>query len=106
MEPSDFLPAFLPKKVGRNVGFCLIPTFCTTFLPKMLEEKLYMMWPVKTNLPSEFSRWAREGGPPQAAYCFRVDYKKIINARKYQKEVIILSWLRICLSVVGLGIFN
>ena len=55
MEPSDFLPAFFAKKVGRNVGFCLIPTFCTTFLPKMLEEKLYMMWPVKTDLPSEFS---------------------------------------------------
>ena len=48
--------SFFAKKVGRNVGFCLIPTFCTTFLPKMLEEKLYMMWPVKTDLPSEFSR--------------------------------------------------
>ena len=56
MEPSDFLPVFFAKKVGRNVGFCLIPTFCTTFLPKMLEEKLYMMWPVKTDLLSEFSR--------------------------------------------------
>ena len=65
-----------------------------------------MMWPVKTDLPSEFSRWARKGGPPQAAYCFRVDYKLLDYVRNCQKEVIIPLWLRICLSVVGLGIFN
>ena len=56
MEPSDFLPVFLPKKLEEMLDFASVPTFCTTFLPKMLEEKLYMMWPVKTDLPSEFSR--------------------------------------------------
>ena len=51
-----------------------------------------------------FSRCVQKKTP--TAHSFRVDYKLLDYVRNCQKEVIIPLWLRFCLSVVGLGIFN
>ncbi len=40
MEPSDFLPVFFAKKVGRNVGFCVSSNFLSNFSSKNVGRKV------------------------------------------------------------------
>ena len=56
METVQLSSSFFCQNVGRKVGFCLIPTFCPCFFAPKVGRKLYMMRPVKTESPSDFSR--------------------------------------------------
>ena len=44
------------QNVGRKVGFCVNSNFLSKFFAPKVGRKLYMMRPVKTESPTDFSR--------------------------------------------------